>query len=151
MTTVTRDDDSPNIYTVPFGRCDLQTSVDESKYEEIHQNALIFPGGSISKKEPSKISEKKTIRLYIVPGAPTLFYQQGNQNSCILSSLASSFHYIGDKYLSEYITRRKQKRLLGIHNKYRMHFCRDILMGHHRGKRRKTQLLYLGMAYIHTI
>ena len=58
----------------------LQTSVDESKYEEIHQNALIFPGGSISKKEPSKISEKKKIRLYIVPGAPTLFYQQGNHN-----------------------------------------------------------------------
>ena len=47
MTTVTRDDDSPNIYTVPVGRCDLQTSVDESKYEEIHQNALICPGDSI--------------------------------------------------------------------------------------------------------
>ena len=44
MTTVTRGDDSPNIYTLPVGRCDLQTSVDESKYEEIHQNALICPG-----------------------------------------------------------------------------------------------------------
>ena len=58
MTTVTRDDDSPNIYTVPFGRCDLQTSVDESKYEEINRNVLICPGESISKKEPSKISKK---------------------------------------------------------------------------------------------
>ena len=81
---VKRDEYSPNIYTVPVGRCDLQTSVDESKYEEIHHNALIFPGGYISKKEPSKISEKKTIRLYIFPSAPTLFYQQGNQNSCII-------------------------------------------------------------------
>ena len=58
MTTVTRDDDSPNIYNVPVGLWYLQTSVDEYKYEEIHQNALIFPGGYISKKEPSKISEK---------------------------------------------------------------------------------------------
>ena len=50
VTTATRDNDSPNIYTVPVGRCDLQTLVDESKYEEIHQNALIFTGDSISKK-----------------------------------------------------------------------------------------------------
>ena len=35
------DDDSPNIYTIPVGCCDIQTSVDESKYDEIHQNALI--------------------------------------------------------------------------------------------------------------
>ena len=55
MTTVTRDDDSPNIYTVPVGRCDIQTSVYGSKYEKIHQNELIFPCESISKKEPSKI------------------------------------------------------------------------------------------------
>ena len=47
MTTATRDDDIPNIYTVPDGQFDLQTSVDESKYEEIHQNALICPGESI--------------------------------------------------------------------------------------------------------
>ena len=47
MTTVTRDHGSHNIYTVPVGRCDLQKSVDESKYEEINQNALIFPCGSI--------------------------------------------------------------------------------------------------------
>ena len=55
VTTVTRDDESPNIYTVPVGRYNLQTSVDESKYEEIHQNSIICPGESISKKEPSKI------------------------------------------------------------------------------------------------
>ena len=34
---VTHDDDSPYIYTVPVGGCDELTSVDESKYEEIHQ------------------------------------------------------------------------------------------------------------------
>ena len=33
VTTITRDDDSPNIYTIPVGRCNLQTSLDESKYE----------------------------------------------------------------------------------------------------------------------
>ena len=47
MTTVTCDYDSTNIYTVPFELCNLQKSFDESKYEEIHQNALFFPGGSI--------------------------------------------------------------------------------------------------------
>ena len=50
MKTVTRDDDSPNFYTVPIGRCDLQISVDESKYEEMHRNSLTFPGEYISKK-----------------------------------------------------------------------------------------------------
>ena len=50
VTTVTRDDEIPNIYTVPVGRCNVYTSVDESKYEEIHQKALICPGESISKK-----------------------------------------------------------------------------------------------------
>ena len=95
MTTVTPDDYSTNIYTVTVGRCNLQTSVIESKYEEIHQNELIFPSGSISKKEPSKIPEKKKIRLYIVSGAPTLFYQQGNHNPCIILSLSSALHYMG--------------------------------------------------------
>ena len=54
----------------------------------------------MSKKEPSKISEKKTIRLYIVPGSPTFFYKQVNHNACIISSLASALHYMGDEYAS---------------------------------------------------
>ena len=96
MTTVTRDDDSQNIYTGLLGKYNQQTSYDGSEYEEKRNNALFDPGESISKKKPSKISEKKTMRLYIVPGVPTLLYQQGNQNSCILLSLASSLHYMGD-------------------------------------------------------
>ena len=79
MTTVTCYDESPNIYTVPVGQFNIHTSVDESKYEEIHHNALIVLGGYISKKEPRKIF-KKTVCLYIVPSAPNLFYQQGNNN-----------------------------------------------------------------------
>ena len=75
VTMVTRDDDSPNMYTVSIGQCYIQTSVDESKYEDIHQNEIICPGESISKWEPNKIPEKKTICLYIVPGAPSLLYQ----------------------------------------------------------------------------
>ena len=58
MKTVTRDDKSPNIYTIPVKKCNLQTFVDESKYEEIHHNKIIFPGGYILKKEPSNISGK---------------------------------------------------------------------------------------------
>ena len=88
MTTVTRDDDGQNIYTVPNGQCNEQTSYDESKYEDKCKNALIDPSESISKKEPSKISENKTMRLYIVLSAPALLYQQANKNSYILSSLA---------------------------------------------------------------
>ena len=84
FTTVTRDYYSQNIYTLPIGRCNQHTSVEESKYEEKRKSALIVPGGYISKKEPSKISERKTMRLYIVPGVPTLFYQHGNHNLCIL-------------------------------------------------------------------
>ena len=88
------------MYYLPFGRCIQQTSVEDSKYKEKRNNALIVPGGYISKKESSKISEKKTMRLYIFPSAPTLFYQQGNHNSCILLSLASALYYMGDVYAS---------------------------------------------------
>ena len=52
---VTSDDDSQNIYTIPVGQCNELTSVDDSKYEEKRQNALIVTGESISKKELNKI------------------------------------------------------------------------------------------------
>ena len=44
---------------------------------------------------------------------------------------------MGYEYASKYIIKRKQKSLLGILNKSRMHFWRDILMGHHREKTEK--------------
>ena len=44
VTTVTRDDDIQNIYTVPVVRCNQQTSVEESKYEEKRKSALIVTG-----------------------------------------------------------------------------------------------------------
>ena len=56
MTTVTRDDNSRNIYTVPVGRCNQQTSVEESTYEEKPKSALIFTGEYILKKERRKIT-----------------------------------------------------------------------------------------------
>ena len=57
------------------------------------------------------------MRLYIVPEASTLLYQQGNQNSYILLSLTSALHYMDDGYASEYINKRKQRYLLEIQNK----------------------------------
>ena len=80
VTTVTCDDESRNIYTVPVGRCNQQTSVEDSKYQEKPKCVLIVPGESISNKEPRKIPEMKKMHLYIFTGAPTLFYQQGNHN-----------------------------------------------------------------------
>ena len=71
MTTITIDDDSQNISTVPVGIWNQHTSVEESKYEEKPKSSLIFPSESISKKEPSKISEKKTMRSFIFSGAST--------------------------------------------------------------------------------
>ena len=50
VTKVTCDDNSQNIYTVPIGRWNQQTSVEEPKSE------LNITGESISKKEVSKIS-----------------------------------------------------------------------------------------------
>ena len=47
---VTCDDDSQNIYNVPVGICNQQTSDDESKYEEKRNSVLIGPVESISKK-----------------------------------------------------------------------------------------------------
>ena len=58
MTTVTRDDDSKNVYTLPVGRFNQKTSVEDSKYEEKRKNSLIVPSEYISNKEQSKISEK---------------------------------------------------------------------------------------------
>ena len=77
------------------------------------------------------------MRLYIVHVAPTLFYQQGNHNSCILLSLVLVLQYMGNVYVSEYIIRCKQKYLLIIQNKGLMHLCRYILIGYHKGKNEK--------------
>ena len=59
MTTVTRDDDSQNIYTVPVEWCNQQKSVEESNNAGKRKNVLIVPGESISKKELRKISGRK--------------------------------------------------------------------------------------------
>ena len=50
VTTVTRDDDTKNIYNVTVGRWNEHTPDDESKYEEKRKNELIGPGEYISNK-----------------------------------------------------------------------------------------------------
>ena len=151
MTTVTSDDDSLNSCTVTVVRCNQYTTSEESKFEKKPKSELIVPGASISKKEPDKKPAKKPKRLYIVPGAPTLFYQKLNQNSCILSSLASALHHVGDGYVSEYIIRCKQKSLLENNNKFRMHFCRDNLIGHHNKNKNSIIVLRNGIHRRHMI
>ena len=143
VTTVTHDDDIQNMYTVPVWQCNELTSVDESKYEEKRQNSLICPSEYISKKNWARYHKKRLCAYTLFLVHPSLFYQQGNHNSCILSSLASAFHYMGDKYASEYIIRRKPKFLLDIHNKVRMHFCRDILMRHQKEEKKKNSIIVL--------
>ena len=44
---------------------------------------------------------------------------------------------MNDKHASEYIIRRKKKVFVEICNKGRMHFFRDIHMGHHKLKNEK--------------
>ena len=94
MTTVTCYETKHKPYIVPVGRCALHTPVYVPNFLDIHNNSLICLGESNKKEEPNKISDKK--RLRIVPGAPTLLFSQGNQNSCIISSLASAFYYMRD-------------------------------------------------------
>ena len=88
VTTVTRDDDGSNIYTVTVEWCDIQISVDESKYEDIHHNELIFPGGYISKKEPIKISEKNIIEFCAIQTrSSSLIASVRIRSSFLISSL----------------------------------------------------------------
>ena len=88
MTTVTCDDESRKFCNVTVGRCNQLKTFEKSSCEKKPRRALIVPGSSISKKEPINKSAKKPNHLCIIPGEPILLYQQGNNNSCILSSLA---------------------------------------------------------------
>ena len=81
--------------------------------------------------------------LYIVPGAPTLFYQQGNHNSCILSSLASALNYMGDIYASEYIIKRKQKYFWRFRIKVECTSAMIFLWDTTEGKTKKYSIIVL--------
>ena len=94
----------------------------------MHSNAFTCLGKSNKKKER-------------VPDGPTIKYSQGIQNSCIISSLASAFYYMGDELASEYIITRKQLSLNFIHGKGRMKFCRDTLMRQYREKKNKKYII----------
>ena len=102
----------------------------------MHYNGFTSLGKSNNKKER-------------VPNGPTIKYSQGIQNSCIISSLASTLYYMEDELASEYIIRRKQLSLNFIRDKGRMQFCHDTLMGQYREKKNKNTLSNSGMEYIH--
>ena len=85
-----------------------------------------------------------------MPDVPAIKYSQGMQNSCIISSLASALYYMRDVHASEYTIRRKQLSLEFVHDKGRMQFLRNTLMGINREKNRtKNTLSNSGMEYIH--
>ena len=92
------------IYTVPVGRCSLNTSQEKQNYWDMHSKAFTSLGKSNKKKEQ-------------VPDVPIIKYSQGMKNPCIISSLASALYYMGDVHASEYIIRRKQLSLEFIHDK----------------------------------
>ena len=87
VTTVRCDETRNKTYTVPVGRCYLNTSQEKHNYSYMNSNALTFLGESNKKKER-------------VPDGPTIKYSQGIQNSCIISSLESSLYYMGDELAS---------------------------------------------------
>ena len=80
-----------------------------------------------------------------MPDVPTIKYSQGIPNSCIISSLASALYYMGDALASEYIIRSKQLSLTFIHDKGRMQFLHNTLMGINIEKSTKNTLSNSGM------
>ena len=86
--TMARSDDTRHkTYNVPVGRCSLNTSQEKHNYLYMDSKAFTSLGKSKKKKEQ-------------VPDGPTIKYSQGNQNSCIVSSLASALYYMGDELAS---------------------------------------------------
>ena len=87
MTTVRCDETRHKTYNVPAGRCSLNTSQENHNYLDMHYNSFT---------SLVKYNKKKDR----VPDEPTIKYSQGIQNSCIISSLASSLYYMGDELAS---------------------------------------------------
>ena len=112
-------------YTVPVGRCYLNTSQEKHNYLDMHSNGLTCLGGYNKKKER-------------VPNVTTIEYSQGIQESCIISSLASALYYMGDVHASEYIIRRKELSLTFIRDKGQMQFLHNTVMGYTEKKRTKN-------------
>ena len=68
-------------YTIPVGRCSINTSQEKHNYLDMNSKAFTYLGKSNKKKEQ-------------VPDGPTIKYSPGIQNSCIPSSLASALYYM---------------------------------------------------------
>ena len=98
-----------------------KTSQEKHNYLDMLSKAFTSEGKSNKKNEQ-------------VPDVPIIKYSQGMQNSCMISSLASALYYMGDVHASKYIIRGKQLSLEFIHDKGRMQFLRNTLMGINREK-----------------
>lgn len=116
--------DEEAVFEVPAG-CSLQTKSPKIALKDI----------TSTHTENPKRALKDIISVTIEN--PSVMYLQGDKNSCIFSSLASALHYMGDIYASEYIIQRKDESINCLKGKGRMHFCKDILLGHHKRKHEK--------------
>ena len=64
---VTCDETKHKTYTVPVGKCALNTSVYAPNFVYMHHNAVICLGESNKKEEPSNISDlKNAYSLFLV-------------------------------------------------------------------------------------
>ena len=81
-----RDLTGHKTYSVPVGRCSLNTLQEKHNYLDMHSKAFTYLGESIKKEEQ-------------VPDGPTIKYSQEIQNSCIISSLALALYYMVDVHV----------------------------------------------------
>ena len=139
-----------NIYSVPVGLWNQQTSVEESKYEEKNKSELIFLVNLSQRRNQARYQKIKqcayTLFLVHLP-----YYI--NKATRIHVFYCTWHHHciIWVMDMRQNISSGVGKNVLEIQNKDWMHFCRDILMGNHKKKRKETKLSYWGMAYIHAI
>ena len=79
---------------------------------------------------------KMTINLQIHPAAPLIKYHQKKYTSCCLSSLASDFHYIGDKRYVLDIVKRIEEKLTPQTENYKniIHFANANMKNRRRIK-----------------
>ena len=95
--------------------------------------------GNSEKDFPVPVGKSRTSSacdsvIQLPTNGPMLKYMQGNENSCIICSLASALLEFGDKYASSYVYRRLHTVAEIETRCNRMVYVYDLMTGHHRMK-----------------